>query len=150
MICNKRTMIRASIGLAAVVAIAYTTLPQFRNIILELAPFLLFLLCPLSMFFMMKGMGHSKNHSQGGKEQTLNQEVNSGGKIDPVSQHLLPTDTFISSIYHNRAYYFENRENRDAFESNPEKHLTEAPLIGQQMESSGTFTQRSKQGRGCC
>ncbi|MBU6460993.1 MAG: DUF2933 domain-containing protein [Proteobacteria bacterium] len=150
MICNKRTMIRSGIGLAAVVVIAYTTLPQFRNIILGLTPFLLFLLCPLSMFFMMKGMGHTKNHSQGSKEQALNQEANPGEKIDPVSQHLLPADTFISSIYHNRAYYFENRENRDAFENDPEKYLTEASLIGQRMETSGTSTQHSKQGRGCC
>ena len=71
MMCNKQTMIKTGIGLVAVVAIAYAALPQFRVFILGLSPFLLSLLCPLSMFFMMKGMAsHQKQADEPGDSGT--------------------------------------------------------------------------------
>lgn len=52
------------IGLALVVLLggAYFLLPQFRPVIIGLAPLALFALCPLSMFFMMATMhrGHDR------------------------------------------------------------------------------------------
>jgi p-aminobenzoyl-glutamate transporter AbgT len=54
--CDLKTMMKAALGLAVVVAVAYATLPAARGWITVSAPFLFFLICPLMMFFMMKGM----------------------------------------------------------------------------------------------
>lgn len=64
--CDVKTMMKAALGLAVVVAVAYATLPAARGWITVSAPFLFFLICPLMMFFMMKGMqsGHSDNESK--------------------------------------------------------------------------------------
>ncbi|MFW7342337.1 DUF2933 domain-containing protein [Pollutimonas sp. H1-120] len=51
-----KTMIKVGFGLGTLLAIAYFTLPAARELISAAAPFLLFLICPLSMMFMMKGM----------------------------------------------------------------------------------------------
>jgi YHS domain-containing protein len=51
--------------------------------------------------------------------------------FDPVSRHTVILDeTPISAIYQGRAYYFERRENRDAFETNPGKYLAGSPMAG--------------------
>jgi len=54
-------MITSGVVLLVVLAAAYAAFPQFRTLVLSGGPFLLFLLCPLSMFFMMKSMSHSKD-----------------------------------------------------------------------------------------
>lgn len=54
--CNMKTMVKTGLGLGAVVAVAYATLPVAREWIAAGAPFLFFLICPLMMVFMMKGM----------------------------------------------------------------------------------------------
>ena len=59
--CTK-PMITTGAGLLAVLAIVYVALPQFQTFVLSVAPFLLILLCPLSMVFMMKGMNSHQNH----------------------------------------------------------------------------------------
>lgn len=59
--CNMKTMITAGIVLLVALAVAYAALPQFRALVLSVGPTLLFLLCPLSMLFMMKGMHSSKD-----------------------------------------------------------------------------------------
>jgi len=56
-----KTMITSGVVLLVVLAAAYAAFPQFRTLVLSGGPFLLFLLCPLSMFFMMKSMSHSKD-----------------------------------------------------------------------------------------
>jgi ABC-type transport system involved in multi-copper enzyme maturation permease subunit len=56
--CTK-TMLTTGAVIAAALVLAYAALPQFRALIAAAGPYLLFLLCPLSMLFMMKGM-HSK------------------------------------------------------------------------------------------
>ena len=61
--CDMKTMMKAALGLAVVVAVAYATLPAARGWITASAPFLFFLICPLMMFFMMKGM-HSCDKGQ--------------------------------------------------------------------------------------
>lgn len=53
--CTKNMLVIGGIMLA-VLAAAYFALPQFRALVVSAGPFLLFLICPLSMFFMMKGM----------------------------------------------------------------------------------------------
>jgi len=59
--CTK-TMLTTGAGLLAVLAVAYIAFPQFQVTVLRLGPYLLFLLCPLSMLFMMKGMNSPQNH----------------------------------------------------------------------------------------
>lgn len=59
--CTK-TMLATGAVMLAVLAIAYAALPQFRALVVSAAPILLFLLCPLSMLFMMKGMHSHGDH----------------------------------------------------------------------------------------
>ncbi|RKF35749.1 DUF2933 domain-containing protein [Paraburkholderia fungorum] len=59
--CTK-TMLATGAGLLGVLAVAYIAFPQFQSLVLSLGPYLLFLLCPLSMLFMMKGMNSSRGH----------------------------------------------------------------------------------------
>jgi hypothetical protein len=54
-------MLVTGVASLVVLALAYAALPQFRTLVLGIAPYLLFLLCPLSMLFMMKGMQSSKD-----------------------------------------------------------------------------------------
>ena len=60
--CTK-TMLTAGAIILAALALAYVALPQFRALLVSAGPYLLFLLCPLSMMFMMKGM-QSNNDRQ--------------------------------------------------------------------------------------
>lgn len=54
--CSMRTMIAAGVALVAILAIAYVLLPPVRALVLAIGPYLLLLICPLSMWLMMKGM----------------------------------------------------------------------------------------------
>ncbi len=54
--CDMKTMLKTGLGLGIVIAVAYATLPAAREWIAASAPFLFFLICPLMMVFMMKGM----------------------------------------------------------------------------------------------
>ncbi|MBI3146335.1 MAG: DUF2933 domain-containing protein [Pseudogulbenkiania sp.] len=56
MTCNKSTMLKLALGMAAIFLVTYAALPGFRTWLLSIAPLLLPLLCPLSMLFCMKGM----------------------------------------------------------------------------------------------
>ncbi|WP_158238290.1 DUF2933 domain-containing protein [Pollutimonas nitritireducens] len=58
-----KTMMKTALGLGVVVAVAYATMPAARGWIAAGAPFLFLLICPLMMFFMMKGM-HSCDKDQ--------------------------------------------------------------------------------------
>jgi Protein of unknown function (DUF2933) len=71
--CNMKTMLATGIGLLVILAIAYDALPQFRTFVLNLGSswlFLLLLLCPLSMFFMMKGMNSNKDDQRSATSDT--------------------------------------------------------------------------------
>lgn len=72
--------------------------------------------------------------------------------FDPVSRRILATgSTTISSVYEGRAYYFENRQNRDAFETDPQKYLAELPALGQSIAPEGASSERPRRRRrgGC-
>ncbi|WP_343838941.1 DUF2933 domain-containing protein [Castellaniella ginsengisoli] len=49
-------MLKGGLVLAVLIAVAYAMLPIARQWILAASPFLFFLICPLMMLFMMKGM----------------------------------------------------------------------------------------------
>lgn len=68
--------------------------------------------------------------------------------FDPVSQHTIMFGTPISALYRERVYYFENCENRDAFECDPEKYLAGSPGAGQSIgsQSAAAVTDRRKRG----
>ena len=70
--------------------------------------------------------------------------------VDPVSQRAVAlAGTPISAVYQGRAYYFESRENRDAFESNPGKYLAGSPAAGQPIETEQPRTYRPRRRGGC-
>ncbi len=75
---------------------------------------------------------------------------NTADLVDPVSRRVLTAATAIASVHQGRIYYFENRANRDAFESEPEKYLTGSQLIGRKVGSTGDPGKRPHQGHGCC
>jgi hypothetical protein len=71
MMCNMKTMLKVGAGMLVAAGTAYLLLPQFREMIVALAPTLLFLLCPLSMLFcmkMMQGQNGQACDSSTGKE----------------------------------------------------------------------------------
>lgn len=53
---NLKAMITAGIVLLAMLAAAYALLPPVRALVLAIGPYLLLLVCPLSMWLMMKSM----------------------------------------------------------------------------------------------
>lgn len=61
--CDMKKMLKAGLGLAAIVVVAYAIFPGIRELILDLSPALFLLICPLMMLFMMKGM-QSCHHEQ--------------------------------------------------------------------------------------
>jgi hypothetical protein len=72
MACNMKSMLKAGLGIFAVAGTAYVLFPQFRELIIALAPTLVFLLCPLSMLFCMKMM-QDKN-GQGCQSSAANEK----------------------------------------------------------------------------
>lgn len=105
------------------------------------------------------GMGRSASHRHGdgdGHEQGSSEEAppaagnRPGTMFDPVSGHgFAASATPISTVYGGRGYYFESRENRDAFESAPEKYLAGAPAAGQPVESQSNYDRPRRRRHGC-
>ena len=73
-----------------------------------------------------------------------------GNLFDPVSRRAFAAGaTPVSAVFGGRAYYFESRENRDAFEANPEKYL--AALAGtDQIIEADRDADRPRRRRGGC
>ncbi|TCT07066.1 DUF2933 domain-containing protein [Paralcaligenes ureilyticus] len=63
-------MMKTSLGLGVVIAVAYATLPVAREWIAVSAPFLFFLMCPLMMAFMMKAMPSCEKELSVEKDKT--------------------------------------------------------------------------------
>jgi YHS domain-containing protein len=80
------------------------------------------------------GMSHSgsRRRDQSGAANAPPAVGNHPGTLfDPVSRRAFPAgDMPFSTVYRGRAYYFESRENRDAFEADPEKHLGASSAAG--------------------
>ena len=130
-----------------------------------LAPILLSLLpcaamCALGLcMHKMAGSAHGGNPSgtAGSARAEVTDAESSHGRVadtsdlfDPVSQRMLPAATAIASVHRGRVYYFEDRANRDAFETGPEKYLNRSQLIGQEVGSTGEPSNQSHRGHGCC
>ena len=105
----------------------------------------------LALFFLMQrmhghGMGHRRGYrsARGYDDSSHDRTQEPRAVFDPVSRNrILPGGTTISSAYDGRAYYFENRPNRDAFESDPDKYLAAMP------ESGLPIDDRRHRRRGC-
>ncbi len=67
--CDMKTMLKGGLGLAVLVALVYATLPTAREWIVAASPFLFFLICPLMMLFMMKGMQSCHSEHSGKKNE---------------------------------------------------------------------------------
>jgi YHS domain-containing protein len=114
------------------------------------------LLAVAGFFFLTRmagcGMGHSMSHGHGGgsEQPPSGHGPDSHVTLDPVSRHNIATGgAAVSAVYRGRAYYFENRENRDAFEQDPEKYLATAPSAGQAVGSEGSVAERPRHRHGC-
>ncbi|PLC48621.1 hypothetical protein CR159_17535 [Pollutimonas subterranea] len=92
--CDIKTMVKGGLGLAMVIAVAYAVLPAARELIIAVSPFLFFLICPLMMFFMMKGMqsGHSDNESKKGEpaQVPMPEEANAGDRRRLLNHNRAP------------------------------------------------------------
>ena len=85
------------------------------------------------------GGGHGANgHGDSTRTPPGASGADPGTTIDAVSGHALPAGgTAASTVFRGQAYYFENRENRDAFESDPDKYLAAAPQAGRALAPAG-------------
>lgn len=85
--CNTNTMLKVATSLALILGVAYFALPAAQTLILAYMPFLLALICPISigvMMLMMKGSGDGKsneNASAGLKHKTSDVHYAAPGKI---------------------------------------------------------------------
>lgn len=88
------------------------------------------------IFFMTRmggcGMGRSMRHNHGSGQDVPPSDTGSSPRmaLDPVSKRPIVGGTSISSVYRDRAYYFETRENREAFEAAPEQYLAGTTAMG--------------------
>ena len=63
--CKKKTMLKIGGIIAALLVVGAIAFPQFRPILISLAPFALLAICPISMIFCMKGMNKDKDGKTG-------------------------------------------------------------------------------------
>lgn len=96
------------------------------------------------------GMSRSFGYRGGGRndppagDRSLGRDI----AVDPVSRRAVATGgATISAVYQGRAYYFESREDRDAFEKEPEKYLAGLPASGQ---PESAYEDRPRRRRGGC
>lgn len=62
--CDSKILVKMAVWLGLGLAVAYFAIPAAHAFILASAPFLVALICPVAMLFMMKGMnGNQKNES---------------------------------------------------------------------------------------
>lgn len=54
--CSIKTMVKILLAIGVLLLVGYVVFPDIRNAIAIAGPYLLFLACPLAMFFMMKSM----------------------------------------------------------------------------------------------
>jgi YHS domain-containing protein len=92
----------------------------------------------------------SRQHQHDGANDVPSIEIRPRALFDPVSHHgFQTTGTTISTVHQGRAYYFETRENRDAFEANPDKYLKDARDLGEPVGRAATANQHRHHHHGC-
>lgn len=98
------------------------------------------------------GMGRSMGGGCGnrGDRRSAQTDAGPGNAVDPVGRRTVPAGAAVSSLYRDHAYYFENRDNRDAFESDPEKYVEGAAAAGQTIGSQEASRARTHRRQGCC
>ena len=121
---------------------------------------LIWIALAVGAFFVMTrmggcGMGHAGGHHHDSDEQNggrrSNRPTDAGTTFDPVSRHaVVPAGAPASSIYHGRAFYFENREDREVFESDPDTYLKEGEDAGQPLEREHEYVGEHHHRHGCC
>ncbi len=154
---------RTLIMLAVVLIVGGVALNWGWLVAAGLAPILIALLpcavmCALGMCMHKTAGGDKAGSRNGGRAQvraadTVNSHDRVAGAsdlVDPVSQRMLPAATAIATVHQGRIYYFEDRANRDAFETEPEKYLAGSRAIGQPVGAPGKSGDHSHQGHGCC
>lgn len=68
--------------------------------------------------------GRHHSHDSGRDDTPAASDSSPNSHVDPVSgRPVTRTGTPVSTVFHGHAYYFENRQNRDAFEASPEKYV---------------------------
>ncbi|MDR3533084.1 MAG: hypothetical protein P4L90_21310 [Rhodopila sp.] len=88
------------------------------------------------------GMGPIMDHG-------MHHEPTQSAAIDPVSRHAVaPRANPVSTVYRGSIYAFETRENREAFEREPEKYLAGGAVTGQAVENQSATPPRRR--HGCC
>ncbi|MFG1316425.1 MAG: hypothetical protein B7Y12_11210 [Rhizobiales bacterium 24-66-13] len=108
-----------------------------------------------AFFFMTRmggrGMGRSARHSHGSGQDGPPSDAGAGPRsvLDPVSRQSVSGSSSISSVYRERAYYFESRENREAFEADPEKYLTGMAASGQAIDNQRDDNHPQHHRHGC-
>ena len=142
--------------LAAVLIVGGIALNWGWLVAAGLAPILIAILpcavmCALGLcMHKMAGGAHGGNRS-GAANSAIDQDGEPAALIDPVSRRTVPAGPAIASVHRGRVYHFEDRANRDAFESEPEKYLAGAQaLIGQEVNSAAKSNKQSHKDHGCC
>ncbi len=112
----------------------------------------------IGAFFLMTrmgggcGVGDSRtHHHDDDRRDTVPPSAGNrpGNLFDPVSGHAFAASGApISTVYQGRAYYFENRQSRDAFEADPEKYLAHNSASGEPLGTSRDQGQH-RHHRGC-
>jgi YHS domain-containing protein len=97
----------------------------------------------------MAGGAHIGNRT-GVVDGTNNRESEAPDLIDPVSRRAVPAGTAIASVHLDQIYYFEDRVNRETFESAPEKYVAGSQIVGPQTAASNKPGGHSHKGHGCC
>lgn len=109
-------------------------------------------------FFMTRrggfGMDRSRGHRHDDQDRHEVAPPSAGNRpgnlFDPVSAHaFVAGGAPISAVYGGRAYYFENRENRDTFETDPQKYVAGSPDAGAPIASGREGQPQRHHQHGC-
>lgn len=136
---DRRVLIIAAIALAVIGVWAgwgWVVALGIAPLILATAPCLI--MCALGLCMMGKGKS-----GQGSGIPAAGQGTGPGTVRDPVTLRVLLDGAVASAVYHGRTYYFESRENRDAFESDPMKYVSETPAVDQEVSQDNASIVRS-------
>lgn len=119
-------------------------------IVLAVGVFLLMRRAGCGMGHMGGGGGHAHgggHEPSGGAYPPTLERHEARAAVDPVSRRELPAGgSPVSAVYRGRAYYFENRENREAFEKEPEKYAGGAESGAPLEQSSREHSHRRRHG----